>query len=788
MSILRLATPIAVASTALTLPAQYNEVGDAGQLPRTAQVIPFVYPGALPSISGTLASGDVDMFLIYVADPAAFTASTAGTTWDTQLFLFFPDGRGVTHNDDAVGTTSAIGGGNVPHPGYYYIAVSGYNTDPTVAGGLIWNNQPFNTERRPDGPRRLESVSAWGGNSGLNGAYTIALTGCTQPEKEIVAPDFLHLTESATQVGLPGSTTWWRAAGGRFQVLLESSHFQSAGYAGGYIDQLMFRGESGEPNLGGQQWANVQVQLARTTATAATLTNDFAANLAAATNVASTTFATVTVGASIGSTPNNYNIVLPLTAIGGYQYPAGAVNLLVDVTMPTAATVPSTSGPIMAFEDTSGSAAFVRGAGINAAVGAATGVVTNSIPVIGFKVDSSVTQGPPVIPARNTRFGAACGGSPSTFYQSFLNGEAFDLTGLTLTPDNPLSPNAYAVTAGAPAVDATKVGLAPISTADDVAVAFNLGFNFNFPGGTTNQLRPCTNGYVWLNGTTTTADYSPTVGELLGATVSLPARLMPFWYDFNCGRNIATHPNSGMHAIVDTAGGPGNAVCYITWADVGVFNSVTPGAHAVYQMQCVLYEATGVVEFRYGNMPAYCNNAENVNPSYPGFVGFTRGRIGTTASVDPQSRDLSIETPFATSIEGLSGNIGQVVKATPDVGGIAYGGRAYAGQTLTFDAVGVPAGALLGAQLLDFAASTPGQFLPTITAPGCVLSTSLSPQLFQVTVLPGSTVVGTAPVAVPAGVEGFELIAQYVVLDGLFGGPNLVSSASNAVRITVGKK
>ena len=791
MSNFRLVLPLAVATTALTLPAQWNEVGDAGQLPRSAQVISFTYPGTLPSIVGTLTSGDVDMYLLYIADPATFTASTAGATFDTQLFLFSVDGRGVTHNDDAVGATSAIGSVNVPRPGYYYLAVSGYNTDPTAAGGLIWNNMPFTGDRSPDGPRRRESVSAWAGVSGANGAYTIALTGCLQPEKEVVAPDFQHLSESTTQTGPSGSTSWWRTAGGRFQVLIEASHFTSAGYAGGFIDQLMFRGESGEPNLGGQQWANVQVQLARTTATATTLTNDFAANLAASAGVASTTFATVTVGPSTGSTPNNYNINLPLTAINGYSYSTASGNLLVDVTMPTAATIPPTSGPVMALEDTTGTAAVVRGIGVTAAVGAATGTLTPAIPVIGFKVDTGGVQAPPTIPARNTYFGSACGGAPSTFYQSFLSGEAFDLIGLTLTPDNPLAPNGYTVTATAGGYDATKVGAAPLSASDDATAVVNLGFTFRFPGGTTTQLRPCTNGYVWLNGTTTTADFSPTLGELLGASTASPARLMPFWYDFHCGNNTATNPNSGMHAVVDTAGGPGNAVCYITWSNIGVFNSVAGigiGGHAVHQMQCVLYEATGVVEFRYGNMPAFCANTQTTNPSHPGFVGFTRGRIGAIASVDPQSRDLSLEAPFSTSIEGSSGNIGQVVKATPDISGIAYGGRAYAGQSLTFDAVGVPAGALLGVQLLDFAQSIPGQFLPTITAPGCVISTSLSPTLFQVTPLPTSTVVGTAPVAVPAGVEGFELIAQYVVLDGLFGGPNLVSSASNAVRITVGKK
>jgi hypothetical protein len=561
-------------------------------------------------------------------------------------------------------------------------------------------------------------VDGWSGAAGSSGAYTIALAGCLRPEKELVAPDFQHLSESATQTGVGGSTSWWRGGGGRFQVLVEASHFVGAGYGGSYIDQLMFRGESGEPNLGGQQWANVQVRLAHTSATSATLTSNFAANLASATNVVSTTFATVTVGLSSGSTPNNYNINLPLSAINGYPYNPGAGNLLVDVTMPTAATIPPTSGPVMAMEDSTGTAAVVRGVGLNAAPGAATGSLTSAIPVIGFKVDAPVVHAPPTIPAHNARFGASCGGSPSTFYQSFLSGEAFDLIGLTLTPDNPLAPNGYAVTSTAGAYDATKVGAAPLSVGDDSTAPVNLGFTFRFPGGTASQLQACTNGYVWLNGATTMADYAPTLGALLGVTSASPARLMPFWYDFHCGNNTATHPNSGLHAVVDTAGGPGNAVCYITWANVGIYNSVTPGAHAVYQMQCVLYEATGIVEFRYGNMPAFCSNIQTTNPSHPGFVGFTRGRIGTTPSVDPQSRDLSVETPFFTAVEGAAGNIGQVVKATPDVGGVAYGGRAYAGQTLTFDAVGVPAGALLGVQLLDFAASVPGQYLPTITAPG----------------------------------------------------------------------
>jgi hypothetical protein len=229
----------------------------------------------------------------------------------------------------------------------------------------------------------------------------------------------------------------------------------------------------------------------------------------------------------------------------------------------------------------------------------------------------------------------------------------------------------------------------------------------------------------------------------------------------------------------------------VTWLNVGVFNSVNGtgiGGHAVYNLQCAIFEATGVVEFRYAEMPVYCANAEAPNPIWAGFTGFTRGRIGTTPSVDPQSRDLSIETPFATSPEGASGNLGQRVVATPTTSGIHMGGRAFAGQSLTFDCVNVPAGTGIGVQLLDFAISQPGISIPSIHPANCRQTTSLSPLLHQVHLFPASTVVGTVPVAVPAGVEGFELIAQYAVLDGLFGGPNLVTSLSNAVRVRVGKQ
>ncbi len=784
-------TPIVLLASALALPAQtFNEIGDAGDLPLSAQV-PAGTITNLTAIAGTLAGDDVDMYVIDIVDPAAFTASTVGgTTLDTQLFLFFADGRGVTHQDGITGATgpqSTITGQFVPYPGTYLLAVNNYNRDPIAKGQLIWQNAPFNDERAPDGPRRREPIDGWNGQSfAASTTYTIALTGVTSPGKTVVLPDNHHLSESTLQVGAEGSNTWWRNGGGRFQVIYEGSHFTSAGVIGSvFLDKLMFRGEDGEPNRGGQSWANVQVRLGRTNLAPSALGTNFALNLAAAINVETVTFPLVTVARSIGSTPNNYNIQLDLfnSPINGYSFNPTLGNLLIDVTIPAAATVPAGVGPVMDLQDTTGGLAVVRGAGISTATTASlTGILSTSPPVMAFKIDG--TGGRAVtLPARNETYSAACGGEASTFYEGFLTGQPFDLVGLTLTPNNPTTPTTYTVTAGAGAFDATRVNATPSATGDGGAATLNLGFAFAYPGGSTTAIRATVDGFAWL-AAAGGSDFSVTAQEFLTA----PARLAPCWYDFHADRNTASNANAGVHVLV--AGTAPNRVAYVTWLDVGTFESVSGAGifgHGVYNLQLAIFETTNVVEFRYGSMPSYTSNNENDNPSYNALVGFSRGGSLATPLVDPQSRDLSVEVPFTTSVEGTIGNIGQRVLATPTGGGVAYNGRAFAGQQLTFDAVGVPAGTVIGAQLLDIVVSRPGLSVPGIHPLGCGQGVFVSPVVHQVFLLPSANVVGTVPLPVPPGVEGAEVYAQFVVLDGLLGGPTIMTRLSNAVRIQVGQ-
>ncbi|MFY9344821.1 MAG: hypothetical protein WAT39_20175 [Planctomycetota bacterium] len=729
------------------------------------------------------------MYLIQITDPATFNATTTGggTAFDSELWLFNLDGRGVTFNDDSVGLQSTITGAFVPYAGLYYLAISRYDRDAGAFGGEIWADTPFGTERQPDGARRGEALEAWGGAAGAAGAYTITLAGAQRPRKQIVAPDNHHLAET-TGVTLPGgSTAWWRGAGGRFQVIYDASHFTGAGVTGGtWIDKLLFRGEDGEGNGGGQSWAGVTVQVGRTSMTPATMGTDFAANLAAAAALSPVgVIPTVTARRSAGSFPNNYNIELDLfVAFGGWNYNptiVAAPNLIVDVVMPAAATLPP-NGAMIAMQDTTGGLTVVRGAGINAAIGAATAASVSTAPIIvALGIDGSGGAAPPIV-ATNESYGSACGGSPSSFFQTFRNGQAFDLArGVTLTPDSVAAPTNYTVSAGAGAFDATKVNAAPNSTGDDVVVTHALGFTHNYPGGSTTSIKPCTNGYVWVDAAATAADFTPTVAEFLGSLAGLVARHAPFWMDWHGGRNLTSHPNSGLHVLTDTSGGAGNAVCYVTWFNMAAFNS-NAGGNTVYDMQMAIFEATGVVEYRYGSMPSQAQTGGDQC-----MVGFTRGRIGATPSVNPQSRDLSVEVPFTTSVEGATGNMLQTVAATPTLGGAQYGGRAFAGQSLTFNVSNVPAGAIIGAQLIDLVYSRPGTNIPGIHALGCGQAVSLSPTIWSTNIpLVPPTVTGLVPLAIPAGFDGAELYLQYAVLDGLlFPGP-LVTQMSNALRVRIG--
>lgn len=164
---------------------------DAGNLPSTAQT-PFGL-GTLATIHGQLGGvlrgpGDFqDMYRICIADPAFFSAQVLGDTmFDTQLWLFDGKGRGVLGNDDAAPgaelsmlgnqATDGVPPFGIPGPGIYFLAISGFDSDPLSAPGPIFDQVLREEVSRPDGPGGTSPIIAWT-EPGDVGAYTIRLTG-----------------------------------------------------------------------------------------------------------------------------------------------------------------------------------------------------------------------------------------------------------------------------------------------------------------------------------------------------------------------------------------------------------------------------------------------------------------------------------------------------------------------------------------------------------------------------------------------------------------------------------
>lgn len=202
-----------LALTVLCIGAQaqtWYEQGDAGDLPETAQATGTDTSTALSSIVGALDANDVDMFAIYIADPATFQAetNTSTTNFDSQLWLFDVNGNGIVHDDDSAGSyRSRITNANncIPGPGIYYIAISRFNRDPrNCEDAAMWSSTANACAVAGAG-----RVASWTGATAA-GSYEIVLQGAfTAPLGDDPAdcPPFDGWDETANGGGDAGDLT-----------------------------------------------------------------------------------------------------------------------------------------------------------------------------------------------------------------------------------------------------------------------------------------------------------------------------------------------------------------------------------------------------------------------------------------------------------------------------------------------------------------------------------------------------------------------------------------------------
>ena len=125
----------------------WTEVGDAGDLPATAQVP--TGSGALSSIFGSIPSAgaaDADMYRIHISTPLTFSATTVGTVGlagtqleNTELFLFNAAGIGVYGRDDDPGTArTTLPAGSLLGP----LVPGDFFLQTRSAAGRVWRKRP----------------------------------------------------------------------------------------------------------------------------------------------------------------------------------------------------------------------------------------------------------------------------------------------------------------------------------------------------------------------------------------------------------------------------------------------------------------------------------------------------------------------------------------------------------------------------------------------------------------------------------------------------------------------
>lgn len=175
-----------------------------------------------------------------------------------------------------------------------------------------------------------------------------------------------------------------------------------------------------------------------------------------------------------------------------------------------------------------------------------------------------------------------------------------------------------------------------LTMADDSVSLQNLGFNFPWLGNTVTDVTICSNGFIWMDGTSTGADYTPTEAEWL----SQASRVGPMWVDINPALAVAG-AGVWVNKLAATPTSPARFV--VTWDRCpyyGTTNSVT------FQLQL---DDTGAMWMFY--------DAATAAHTAAGIAGITAGNGATANNVNFSTSPLNSGTT-PTIYELFNGGVG----------------------------------------------------------------------------------------------------------------------------------
>ncbi len=161
------------------------------------------------------------------------------------------------------------------------------------------------------------------------------------------------------------------------------------------------------------------------------------------------------------------------------------------------------------------------------------------------------------------------------------------------------------------------------NTDDNLSTSQPIGFNFSYQGTTFNSFSFSTNGFLTFNvGTSSTGggngvySYSNNLSTLGGTLL-----VAPFYEDLVCQGNSGSQISLDASMKYSLSGIAGNRILTIEWTGMEIYNNAGPNLN----FQVKLYEATGELEFVYGNM-------ESFNGTFNYFYSFSIGLNGVNVS------------------------------------------------------------------------------------------------------------------------------------------------------------
>ena len=344
-------------------------------------------------------------------------------------------------------------------------------------------------------------------------------------------------------------------------------------------------------------------------------------------------------------------------------------------------------------------------------------------------VVSEVPGGTPV--ATVEQIGTSCGScnGDDSFYEYFGSSGSMDLSGTSMMMT--YNGGEYAVGNGSSTYQAPS--RASLGLGDDDEATVTLPFSLPYPGGTTTQLRICSNGFI-SPGSSNGTGYTPSISQLLSGS---PRYCV--WHDYNTGSGGSVHFEQMSSSLV--------RVIYHNIANWG------GGGSSRFEFRI---EDTGNIEIIFDSMSTGGN-------AY--LVGYSPGG----GAADPGGIDLTTAVPAGFTVCPAGGTS---ISLTTDL-------PPYLGTTIQQITSGIPSGTTFSIHVMALSQAIPPIDLSTYGLPGCFAHTSPATSVSQFILSPGATV--QVPFAIPSSSSfaGLVVIAQHYLntLGGLIN--------SNGIKLTL---